>query len=150
MKLHEKIIHCRKKMGLSQEGLAQQLGVSRQAISKWETGDAVPELNKLSLLSNTFGVTTDWLLNENQSISDLNKNQSPYEPAQWIDALPGLLKRFILRFGWLAGVYIAVTGAISFGMGAIARYLVHRMTSQFLSFDKSLFDNGFSNLTKDN
>lgn len=38
MKLNEKICHCRRKAGLSQEALAEQIGVSRQAISKWETG----------------------------------------------------------------------------------------------------------------
>lgn len=62
MKLHEKIYDLRKKQGLSQEALAEQLGVSRQSISKWETGDAVPEVNKLVALSKLFGVTTDYLL----------------------------------------------------------------------------------------
>lgn len=40
MKLSEKIYYCRKKAGKSQEALAEELGVSRQAISKWETGEA--------------------------------------------------------------------------------------------------------------
>ena len=43
MNLSEKILYCRKKAGLSQEALAEKLGVSRQAISKWETGESVPE-----------------------------------------------------------------------------------------------------------
>ena len=64
MKLNEKILYCRKKAGLSQEGLAEELGVSRQAVSKWETGDAVPEIGKLVALAKTFSVTTDWLLSE--------------------------------------------------------------------------------------
>lgn len=38
MKLHEKILYCRKRAGLSQEALAESVGVSRQAVSKWETG----------------------------------------------------------------------------------------------------------------
>ena len=41
MKLSDKIYHCRKKAGLSQEALAERIGVSRQAISKWETGDSL-------------------------------------------------------------------------------------------------------------
>jgi transcriptional regulator with XRE-family HTH domain len=45
MKLQDKILYCRKKAGLSQEQLAERIGVSRQAISKWETGDAVPEIS---------------------------------------------------------------------------------------------------------
>ena len=66
MKLNEKILYCRKKKGLSQEGLAEELGVSRQAVSKWETGDAVPELSKLVLLAKVFEVTADWLLSEEE------------------------------------------------------------------------------------
>ena len=45
MNLSEKILHCRRKSGLSQEALADKLGVSRQAISKWETGTASPEID---------------------------------------------------------------------------------------------------------
>ena len=59
MNLAGKILYCRKKAGLSQEALAEKLGVSRQAVSKWETGDAVPELSKLVLLAKAFDVTTD-------------------------------------------------------------------------------------------
>lgn len=51
MNLSVKILYCRKKAGLSQEALAEKLGVSRQAISKWETGESVPELSKLVLLA---------------------------------------------------------------------------------------------------
>jgi len=40
MKLNERIYYCRKRTGLSQEALAEKIGVSRQAISKWETGDS--------------------------------------------------------------------------------------------------------------
>jgi len=64
MKLHEKIYELRKKDGLSQETLAEKLGVSRQSVSKWETGEATPEVSKLVVLSKLFGVTTDYLLND--------------------------------------------------------------------------------------
>ena len=64
--IYEKIFYCRKKAGLSQEALAEELGVSRQAVSKWETGDAVPEIGKLVSLAKTFDVTTDWLLSEEE------------------------------------------------------------------------------------
>jgi len=64
MKLSDKIYHCRKKAGLSQEALAEKIGVSRQAISKWETGEAAPEISKLPLLARTFDVTADWLLDD--------------------------------------------------------------------------------------
>ena len=64
MNLSEKIQLCRKRAGLSQEALAEKLNVSRQAVSKWETGAAEPELSKLRALATAFGVTADWLLSE--------------------------------------------------------------------------------------
>jgi len=70
MKLNEKIFACRKKAGMSQEALAEKMGVSRQAISKWELGTALPELDNLRALSKLFGVTTDWLLNDDENETD--------------------------------------------------------------------------------
>ena len=49
-------------MDLTQEQLAEKMNVSRQSISKWESGQAVPELEKIIALSHDFDVTTDYLL----------------------------------------------------------------------------------------
>ena len=65
MNLSEKILLLRKQRGLSQEALAEQLGVSRQAVSRWETGSALPDAGNLLQLSRLFGVTADSLLNDN-------------------------------------------------------------------------------------
>ena len=62
MSIGEKIKKCRKEAGLSQEQLADRLGVTRQSVSKWESGSAVPELVKLIALSDMFGVSVDYLL----------------------------------------------------------------------------------------
>lgn len=62
--LSEKIYTLRKKRGLSQEQLAEQLGVSRQAVSKWESGTALPEIDKLILLSEYFNVSIDYLVKD--------------------------------------------------------------------------------------
>lgn len=64
MALPEKLYTLRKKSGLSQEQLAEALNVSRQAISKWEGGSAMPEIDKLLALSNYFGVSLDYLLKD--------------------------------------------------------------------------------------
>lgn len=64
MKLAEKIFKERKKLGLSQEQFAEQMEVSRQAVSKWESGQSMPDLDKIILMSNLFGVSTDYLLKE--------------------------------------------------------------------------------------
>ncbi len=74
MKLSEKIYYCRKKAGLSQDALAERLDVSRQAISKWENGEAVPETGKLPGLAKVFGMTIDWLLSEEEPVREEVRN----------------------------------------------------------------------------
>lgn len=60
--MKERINLLRKKMGLSQEELANKIGVSRQAVSKWESGQSMPDLDKIIALSDLFGVSTDYIL----------------------------------------------------------------------------------------
>lgn len=62
MTLGEKLQSLRRARGLSQEQLALELGVSRQAISKWENGESTPDLEKLRAVCTFFGVTTDYLI----------------------------------------------------------------------------------------
>lgn len=67
MKLGEKIYKLRKEKGLSQEALAELVGTSRQAISKWENDQGYPETEKLLLLSNIFEVSVDFLLKDEKT-----------------------------------------------------------------------------------
>ena len=60
----DKLIDLRKKNGWSQEELAEQLGVTRQSVSKWEGAQSIPDLDKIIRLSELFGVTTDYLLKD--------------------------------------------------------------------------------------
>lgn len=64
MILADKIIHLRKKVGWSQEELANQLGVTRQSVSKWEGAQSIPDMDKIIQMSRIFGVTTDFLLKD--------------------------------------------------------------------------------------
>ena len=64
MKLSEKIVNLRKARNISQEELAEQLGVSRQAVSRWEVGSALPDASNILQLSKLFGVSADYLLND--------------------------------------------------------------------------------------
>ena len=74
MTFSEKLIQLRKKNCLSQEDLAEKLNVSRQSVSRWEIGSAMPDAANILLLSKLFGVSTDYLLNENYiSDNDLPK-----------------------------------------------------------------------------
>lgn len=70
MQLAEKIFNERKRLGWSQEQLAEHMEVSRQAVSKWESGQSLPDLDKLVLMSQIFGVSTDYLLKEDISFSE--------------------------------------------------------------------------------
>jgi len=127
MKLNEKIVYCRKRAGLSQEALAEKIGVSRQAVSKWETGDAEPEINKLKMLCTAFGVSADWLLSEEEPQAEYTYNKEPAaEPKQnnRVDSVPGVIGRLVRRFGWLAGVYVSIVGAGALLFGLLARFII--------------------------
>lgn len=79
MILADKIIRLRKKNGWSQEELAEKMQVSRQAVSKWEGAQTAPDLEKVLMLSNLFGVTTDYLLKdeiEDEEFTDENDDTS--------------------------------------------------------------------------
>lgn len=65
----QRIAQRRKELGLSQESLGEQLGVSRQAIYKWESDSALPEIEKLITLSRLFGVSVGWLLGVEEETS---------------------------------------------------------------------------------
>lgn len=81
MNFADKLYHLRIKYGYSQEALAEKLKVSRQAISKWELGTALPETEKVIAISDFFNVSIDYLLKDN---IQLNNNES--------------LDRIVLRF----------------------------------------------------
>lgn len=66
MTLGEKIYKLRTEQGFSQETFGEKLGVSRQSVSKWETDQSVPELDKIVAISEIFGVSTDHLLKETE------------------------------------------------------------------------------------
>lgn len=73
MILADKIIEERKKNGWSQEELANKLGVSRQAVSKWESSGSIPDLQRILQMSELFGVTTDYLLKDEIEEERLNE-----------------------------------------------------------------------------
>jgi len=75
MTLAEKLIQLRTDKGLSQTELAEHLEVSRQSVSKWETGQSVPDLDKIIHLADLFGVTVDELVREGE-------RPRPPEPSQ--------------------------------------------------------------------
>ena len=91
MTLGEKITGLRKKRGLSQEELAITLGVSRQAVSKWETEEAKPDTDKIVALAEYFEVTTDWLLRDIEPAGADTGTDAHMSPAQAKAGAPLLL-----------------------------------------------------------
>ena len=81
MILADKIIQLRKKAGWSQEELAEQLGVTRQSVSKWEGAQSVPDLNKILAMSQLFGVSVDYLVKDEME-------ESPALPATDTPSIP--------------------------------------------------------------
>lgn len=136
MKLNEKIYYCRKKAGLSQEALAALLNVSRQAVSKWETGEAAPEISKVAQLTQVLHVSADWLLSEEDPVEEetpwaMPSREEPSAPEaretrqddmpNWVESIPGVLRRLIRQYGWLAGVRLAVSGGVFTLFGLLMR-----------------------------
>lgn len=62
MNIADRIQHLRKTKGISQEELADKVGVSRQAVSKWESEQSIPDIDKITILSDYFDVTTDYII----------------------------------------------------------------------------------------
>ena len=76
MNLSDRIQYLRKVRGISQEGLAEKLGVSRQAVSKWESEQSMPDLDKIISMSDYFEVTTDYLLKGIEPVVQKEEDQS--------------------------------------------------------------------------
>ncbi len=110
MKLGEKIARCRKQAGLSQEELANRLELSRQAVSRWETGAAVPDTEKVVELSRLFHVTTDYLLLEEREEPEVPSIQTEPKPAQAVSS-PVAERRRKFRIGF--GVAAVILGLLT-------------------------------------
>lgn len=98
MTLGEKIQQLRKASGLSQEQLAEIVGVSRQAISKWETDQSSPEIEKVLLLSKTFSISTDELLGNGIAVN------AEVTAPQLNDVIQSNIRKRQFTVGWITAV----------------------------------------------
>lgn len=94
MNIADRIQFLRKQKGYSQEELADKMGVSRQAVSKWESEQSVPDLEKIIVMSEFFEVTTDYLLKGIEPASVTNKK-----------TVKTLYIAFAFVFALLAGIW---------------------------------------------
>ncbi|MCR5449772.1 MAG: helix-turn-helix domain-containing protein [Solobacterium sp.] len=141
MKLSDRILELRRQKGISQEELADKLGVSRQAVSKWESEQSTPDIDKIILMSEYFGTTTDYLLKGIEPAARSTEKKAgnalsvmaPY--MVWI----GLITSCVLwyenqngyaimnGFIWMIGGYAVIRIAVLNGLadeGAMNRFLL--------------------------
>lgn len=117
--LSEKIVKLRKNNGLTQEQLAEQLNVSRQSVSKWESGQAAPDIDKIVALGEIFHVTTDYLLKPSE-LDELAMKTEMLEKRQQ-EILEKDKKRMERQYCIMASVSIYLT--------AFAVYMLIRQVS---------------------
>ncbi len=91
MNLGNSLFHARKKCGLSQEAVAEKLGVSRQTISKWETEETIPDIYQTKKMAALYHVTLDELLNFDIDVKELQEiidktNEEVEEKIDWTNA----------------------------------------------------------------
>lgn len=127
MNIADRIQYLRKQKGFSQEELADKVGVSRQSVSKWESEQSTPDLEKIIILSDIFDVTTDYIL----------KGIEPVETGK-ADTMKKLYHGFIIIFALIAGIWafwanrfrysemfmiMLAGGAIGYGIALIVQVL---------------------------
>ncbi len=115
MTFGEKLQALRKAQGLSQEELAQRINVSRQALSKWESGASVPDTENVIALSRLFGVSTDYLLLDEVKASGQTSPAIAWpKPRKYLlaAAIVGAVGLVAIRFIWAA---MAASMFFSFG-----------------------------------
>ena len=125
MEFNEKLQELRKKKGLTQEELAQQLYVSRTAISKWESGRGYPNIDSLKAISKFFSVTIDELLSGDEVLT-IAEEESKVKEKRFCDIVYGLLDLSVAVFFFLPlfreSTDVAVNAVSLLNLSEIALY----------------------------
>ena len=109
MNLGEKIFKLRKEKGVSQEALAEKVGTTRQAISKWENNQGFPETEKLLQLSKVFEVSVDFLLKDEKAVKDTTEERGFYVSREMATGYISNEKK-VCRYIGLAFMFWALAG----------------------------------------
>ena len=136
MTMGEKIQDLRRRSGMSQDALAEQLGVSRQAVSKWERDEAVPEADKIVSLAKAFHVSTDYLLMDEPA-----PQVSPVQPQfNSTNTILRRLERFVRRHGYKGGFALSGIGALVCAVSQGLRAVVNSMASGMIGASNSMME----------
>lgn len=112
MSFGEKLQELRRAALMSQDTLAEKLEVSRQAVSKWERDEAMPETDKVVRIARLFGVSTDYLLVDGERPEPEPRPQYQYQPPRYSDTGAGRAEKFIRRHGYKFGYALMAAGAV--------------------------------------
>lgn len=91
----------------------------------------MPEVNKLSRLAQIFGVTTDWLLSEDEEEFTEEPIREQHSNENKPESMPNFITRIIRRYGWLTGVYLGIGGVFILGLGLLAYFIAGSMINNF-------------------
>ncbi|WP_426351157.1 helix-turn-helix domain-containing protein [Alloiococcus sp. CFN-8] len=138
MTLGEKLSELRQKSGLSQDRVAEILGVSRQAVSKWERDEAKPDLDNIVNLSNIYNVTTDYLLKEQTERVQQEKRGNNYRSSSFFESILKFIKE---KWYWLG------YGVAAWGISDIISAIIGKIMMR--SFAGFIFDYGQEALETD-
>ena len=143
MKFHEKLYAVRKKAGMTQNDLAEKMNVSRQAVSRWEMGTAMPDVENLVAMSDLFGVSLDYLLKDHAASAqqaemlDIQHEKAEKEKSDqkgsWLlipIAMPLIGLSFLIN-GWLfekdilwnIGFFLLGLSLVVLGIGFVAELI---------------------------
>ena len=128
MTLADRIQQLRKQKGISQEELADRVGVSRQAVSKWESEQSVPDMDKIILLSDYFEVTTDYLLRGIEPVPPAEEKKADGRIFTIVATVLNLIGVLVTCAVWyetqqagslIIGVVFLALGCMVFGIGMV-------------------------------
>lgn len=140
MELAEKLKYHRKQQGLSQENVANILNLSRQAISRWENGHTIPDIDNLILLSNLYKITTDELLKESNQLQQLI--QEDIEKTPEIAEEDVMLKNEALGTSQVIGLLFLLLAIVSiaiFPLGFLLAPFVAWKNNRMNAFHKLIY-----------
>ena len=134
MNIADRIQYLRKQKGLSQEELADKIGVSRQAVSKWESEQSTPDLDKIIVMSELFEVTTDYILKGIEPVSTKSKKtiKTLYFGTVLVFAtIAGIWSFTANRFNYDECLFIILAGgAVGLGVALVIQVITNLIGSK--------------------
>ncbi len=132
MNIGDRILCLRKTKGISQEELADKVGVSRQAVSKWESEQSTPDLDKVIIMSDYFEVTTDYILKGIEPPKQADKNNSTASQVLYLASTAFLAIGLFCAFGaWYAEQSAeSIWGSMIIQVVGVVAYFIGKLISQ--------------------